>query len=421
MKNNSLVNMLDYYGNGHIYTAHEMQRASMAPLNIAAKMGVDFYTHQLNPFAYTPMGKRVAASCSLMERMTRKFSKPDFGITETEVNGETVKIKEKIIKRKTFCSLLHFSKQRFTGKQKKMLIVAPMSGHYATLLRGTVEGLLPHFDVYITDWSNAQDIPTTKGTFDLDDYIDYTMEFLKVLGKDTHVTAVCQPAVPVLAATAIMSSENNPFVPASITLMGGPIDTRKNPTEVNKLAETKSLSWFENNVISHVPLNYKGFMRPVYPGFVQLTGFMSMNLDRHMEAHMNLFEHLVEGDGESVESHKSFYNEYLSVMDIPAEFYLQTIKTVFQEHSLPKGEMVSRGRAVIPSDIKKTAILTIEGERDDISGRGQTKATLALCSNLSKDKKEHLEVKGAGHYGIFNGKRYRNIVVPKIVEFIEKS
>lgn len=421
MSQKDALAMLDYYGNGHIYTAHEMQRVSMAPLNIAAKMGVDFYTHQFNPFAYTPMGRRMAASCSLVERMTRKFSKPEFGLENVVIQGKRYKIKEKIVKRKDFCGLLHFAKQRCPVKQPKLLIVAPMSGHYATLLRGTVEGMLPHMDVYITDWTNAQDIPTSKGTFDLDDYIDYIIEFFEMLGEDLHVMAVCQPAIPVLAAISIMAEENNIHQPRSMTLMGGPIDTRKNPTEVNKLAEEKSLDWFENNVISHVPLNYKGFMRPVYPGFVQLTGFMSMNLDRHIDAHVNLFDHLIEGDGESVEAHKKFYNEYLSVMDIPAEFYLQTIETVFQEHYLPRGKMTSRGRTVKPSAIKKTAVLTVEGERDDISGKGQTKAALTLCKNVPDAKRQHLEVKGAGHYGIFNGRRYREIVIPTMLDFIEKS
>jgi len=413
--------MLNYYSNGHIYTAHEFQRASMAPMNIAAKMGVDLYNNTFNPISYTEFGRKMAASCSLLERMTRKFSKPDFGIDDVEIDGKIYQVQEKVIRRRTFCRLLNFKKKNLSVKQEKLLLVAPMSGHYATLLRGTVKGLLPYYDVYITDWSNAQDIPINKGTFDLDDYINYIINFIEVIGENINVMAVCQPAVPVFAAVSIMSSEKSKFVPKSMILMGGPIDTRKNPTEVNRLAEEKTIEWFRNTVISRVPINYNGFLRPVYPGFVQLSGFMTMNLERHIEAHNNLFEHLVEGDGDSVESHKKFYNEYLSVMDIPAEFYLQTVKTVFQDHSLPKGEMVSRGRKIIPSDIKKTALLTIEGERDDISGKGQTEAALGLCSNLNKSKKQHYEVEGAGHYGIFNGRKFLNKVVPEVRNFIDKT
>lgn len=412
--------MLSYYSNSHIYTAHELQRASMAPMHLAAKIGINFYNHSCNPMAYTDFGRKMAASCSLLERMTRRFSKPDFNIDDIEIDGKIYKVREKALRRRTFCRLLNFEKKGFSKKQEKLLLVAPMSGHYATLLRGTVRGLLPYYDIYITDWSNSQDVPMTKGKFDLDDYIDYVINFIEIMGESSNVVAVCQPAVPVLAAVSIMSSKKNKKVPKSMVLMGGPIDTRKNPTKVNKLAEVKSLDWFKNTVVSRVPMNYDGFMRPVYPGFVQLSGFMTMNLEKHVEAHNNLFDHLVEGDGESIDVHKKFYNEYLSVMDIPAEFYLQTVKTVFKDHSLPKGEMVSRGRKIILSDINKTALLTIEGERDDISGRGQTKAALNLCSSIPNDKKKHFEVKGAGHYGIFNGRKFLNNVVPQVRNFIDK-
>lgn len=412
--------MFSYFDTNHFYTTFEMQRAAFAPLNIAAHTCKEFYNSSLNPIAYTNYGRSIAASCELVERMTRKYLKPEFGIKDITINNRKVFVRQMISKKKTFCRLLHFKKD-YQKELPKLLIVAPMSGHYSTLLRGTVKGLLPYFDVYITDWSNASDVPLAKGDFDLDDYINYVIDFIRHIKGDVHVMAVCQPAVPVLAAVSIMASEKDKAAPKSMTLIGGPIDTRKNPTDVNRLAENKPIEWFERSVVTCVPFNYPGFMRRVYPGFLQLTGFMTMNLDRHIEAHTDLFNHLIEGDGESAEAHREFYNEYLAVMDLPAEFYLQTIKTVFKDHALPDGIMVSRGRQVKPQDIKKTALLAIEGERDDISGRGQTKAALTLCSGLPESKKKYHLQKNVGHYGTFNGKRFNSEVVPTIREFISKN
>lgn len=424
MVRHTFHHMMDYFGDNHIYTAHEIQRMVLSPINVLAEIGKQSMKHVLNPLAYTQAGRVGAAGFELLERMTRKFAKPAFGITATDVDGESrrVRVYEKVVMEKPFCDLIRFRKAG-VRKQPKLLIVAPMSGHYATLCRGTVEGLLPYYDVYITDWQNASDVPVSEGLFDLDDYIDYLIEFIEKInqGSNLHVLAVCQPAVPVFAAVSLMNSQKNPKAPKGMILIGGPIDTRKNPTEVNRLAYEKSYEWFEQQVIARVPFNYLGYSRKVYPGFIQLSGFMQMNLDRHIEAHKNLFDHLVEGDGESADAHRTFYNEYLSVMDIPAEFYLQTIKTVFQEHSLPRGKMVSRGRPVRPQDVTKTACLAIEGERDDISGHGQTKAALSLLKNLPEEKKQYLFAKDVGHYGLFNGRRFRENIVPVIREFTKKN
>lgn len=412
--------MLEYFGNSHLYTAFELHRMALSPVNMLAKINKQFYSNTMNPLAYTDFGRRMAAGSELLERVTRRFAKPSFDITETTVKGKTYAIEEHTVFTKVFCRLMQFRKTK-PVEQKKLLIVAPMSGHYATLLKGTVEGFLPHFDVYITDWRNAQDVSVTQGSFDLDDYINYVMDFIRHVGKDIHVMAVCQPAAPVMAAVALMNAENSPFTPASMTLIGGPIDARKNPTQVNLHADKKSIDWFRHNVITRVPLNYPGALRAVYPGFVQLTGFMSLNMDKHITSHLELFDHLVEGDGDEADAHRTFYNEYLSVMDIPAEFYLQTIETVFQKFLLPKGEMVSRGRKVLPGKITKTALLCIEGERDDISGIGQTKAAIDLCTGLPAAKKQYHLQKGVGHYGQFNGRKFREEIVPAVVKFIEKN
>jgi poly(3-hydroxybutyrate) depolymerase len=415
------VFMLRYYGNSHLYTALEIQRATIAPVNAMAKFFKDLNNHQLNPMAQTEAGRKMAAGFELLERMTRNFVKPEFGIEEIEVAGKTYEIKEGYSEIKTFGRLIHFKKVGFRSKVlPKLLIVAPMSGHYATLLRGTVRDMLPFADVYITDWANAQDVPMQDGRFDLDDYVQYVIDFIHGIGEDLHLMAVCQPAVPVLAAVSLMSTENDPLVPKSMTLIGGPIDTRISPTEVSKLAEEKPIEWFEQTVVSRVPFNYPGRGRPVYPGFIQLSGFMTMNLERHVEAHKELFEHLVEGDGDSVDAHKKFYNEYLSVMDISAEFYLQTVEEVFQTHTLPKGEMMCGDKLVKPQDITKTAVLCIEGEKDDISGVGQTKSAITLCKNLPKTKSKYYMQKGAGHYGIFNGSKFRAQIVPLISDFLQK-
>jgi poly(3-hydroxybutyrate) depolymerase len=305
--------------------------------------------------------------------------------------------------------------------QPRVLIVAPMSGHYATLLRGTVEAFLPTHEVYITDWSDARMVPVAEGRFDLDDYVDYVIEMLHVLGGNIHVIAVCQPSVPVVAAVSIMEAERDPFVPLSMTLMGGPIDTRRNPTAVNNLAAERGIDWFRSHVITKVPFPHPGVMRDVYPGFLQLNGFITMNLDRHMDAHKNLFKNLVKGDGDLVDKHRDFYDEYLAVMDLAAEYYLQTVDLVFIKHALPKGEMTHRGKPVDPSKIKRVALMTVEGENDDISGLGQTEATHDLCSSIPRHRRVHYVQKGVGHYGVFNGSRFKSEIVPRISDFMVSS
>src|SRR5829696_2332539 len=320
-----------------------------------------------------------------------------------------------------FCRLLHFQRvfeHAPRRPQPKLVIVAPMSGHYATLLRGTVEAFLPNHDVYITDWIDARMVPLAEGRFDLDDYIDYLISILHRLGGGCHVVAVCQPSVPVLAAVARMEAENDPHIPHSMILMGGPIDTRSNPTAVNILAEERGVEWFRRNVITKVPFPHPGVMRDVYPGFLQLNGFVSMNLDRHLDAHHDLFRHLVKADGDSAQKHREFYDEYLAVMDLTCEFYLQTVDTVFVRHALPKGEMTHRGRPVDPAAIRNTALLTIEGEKDDISGVGQTEAAHRLCVNIPPERKAHYLQPGVGHYGVFNGSRFRSEIAPRIADFV---
>lgn len=404
------------------YHTYELAHAMISPFRFLARASRHGLASPYNPTAEWPATKMMTAGLEVFERVTRRYGKPEFGIDKTSIDGEIVPVKEVVSLHKSFCNLLHFKRQFRTGlerKDPKVLIVAPLSGHYATLLRGTAEAMVPHHDVYITDWVDARNVPLVRGHFDLDDYIDYLIEFLHHLGPNVHVIAVCQPAVPALAATAIMAARGESDQPASLTLMGGPIDTRRSPTVVNDLAEKRELSWFEQNVISHVPFPNPGFMRRVYPGFMQLSGFMTMNLERHTSAHFKLFEHLVEGDCDSVRQHKDFYNEYLAVMDLTAEFYLQTISTVFQEHSLPKGEMKHRGEPVDCSQIRNTALMTIEGERDDISGRGQTEAAHDLCTGIPADEHIVYLQEGVGHYGIFNGTRWRTEVQPRIAEMIK--
>lgn len=405
------------------YQFFEMSHAAIAPLRAFADAGKLLYSNPMNPISHTPLGKQMAAGCELFERTTRRYGKPTFGIDETEIDGKTVSVHEKTVWRRPFCDLVHFERTLEPDQHRgqKILIVAPMSGHYATLLRGTVTEMIMHGDVYITDWIDARMVPYQEGPFDLDDYIDYIIEMLHFLGPNTHVMAVCQPSVPVLAAVALMESRMDPLSPASMTLMGGPIDTRKNPTAVNMLAEKKGMDWFRDNVIMSVPFPHPGFLREVYPGFLQLSGFMGMNLDRHILAHHDFFNHLVEGDGDSAEKHREFYDEYLAVMDLDAAFYLQTVETVFIQHALPKGEMRHRGELVDCTAIVNTALLTVEGENDDISGIGQTEAAHALCSNLPKAKRHHHMQPKVGHYGVFNGSRFRAEIAPRIVRFMEEN
>ena len=406
------------------YYTYELAHALMHPVRLMTRALKTQVEASFNPFAQTEIAKNISAACEVFEGMTRRYGKPEFGIKETKIHGLTVPVHEEVVLQKPFCNLVHFDRdETVVGKRydPKVLLIAPMSGHYATLLRGTVETMIPEHNLYITDWADARDIPAYAGSFDLDDFVDYIVEFIQFLGPNTHVIAVCQPAVPALAAAAVMAMDDDPCQPSSMTLMGGPIDTRRNPTQVNKLAEEKSISWFENNVIHYVPFPNAGFGRRVYPGFIQLTGFMTMNLERHTQAHWKLFENLVKGDCDSVNQHKAFYEEYLAVMDLPAEFYLQTVKTVFQDHALPKGEMMHRGRRIDCSAIKKTALMTVEGERDDICGLGQTQAAHDLCSGLPADEHYGYVQPGVGHYGVFSGTRWRTEIQPRIREMIRTT
>lgn len=402
------------------YQVYEMGHAAMAPWRAAADAVRLAYSNPLNPLSQTPFGRAVAGGLEVFERSTRRYAKPEFGLTETRLDSGPVPVTEKTVWSRPFCDLVHFERALPAGRRTdpKILVVAPMSGHYATLLRGTVEALLPKAEVYITDWIDARMVPVAEGRFDLDDYIDYVIEMLHALGPDAHVMAVCQPAVPVLAAVAVMEARSDKLAPSTMTLMGGPIDTRKNPTGVNELAQEKPLEWFRDNVVMPVPWPHPGFMREVYPGFLQLSGFMSMNLDRHMIAQKDFFWHLVQGDGEPAEKHREFYDEYLAVMDLTAEFYLQTVDTVFIRHALPKGEMIHRGEKVDPSAIRNVALLTIEGENDDISGLGQTEAAHGLTPNIPAAMHHHYVQPKVGHYGVFNGSRYRAEIAPRILDFI---
>ena len=380
------------------------------------------FSNPLNPFAKTPVGRSLSATFEVIERATRRYGKPPFELPTTVVDGKEVAITEKVVWQKPFCHLLHFERDLPADRpgDPKVLIVAPMSGHYATLLRGTVEAMLPAHDVYITDWIDARMVPLQAGGFDLDDYIDYVIEMIHHLGAGVNLIAVCQPSVPVLAAVSVMEEDGDPLSPATMTLMGGPLDTRISPTAVNKVAHDKGMSWFERNVIMRVPFPNPGFMREVYPGFLQLGGFMSMNLDRHVSAHKEFYQHLIEGDGDSAEKHRDFYDEYMAVMDLTKEFYLQTIRTVFLEHALPEGTMMHRGRLVKPSAIRNTALFTVEGELDDITGPGQTQAAHTMCTNLAQDKQQDYVQPGVGHYGVFNGSKFRANIQPRIAEFIRR-
>jgi poly(3-hydroxybutyrate) depolymerase len=407
-----------------LYMLYEMNHAAVAPWRAAANFGQAFWSNDINPLASTEFGRSMSASLEMFERLTRRYGKPPFDIDAVTVNGQDVAVSAKVVLEKPFCRLIKFEKQiKRNGKapeHKKILIVAPMSGHYATLLRGTVEAMLPHGDVYITDWVDARDVPLALGSFDLDDYIDYVIEMVHLLGETTHVMAVCQPTVPVLAAVSLMHQRKDRLVPASMILMGGPIDTRRNPTAVNLMATERGTGWFKRHVITRVPPPNAGFMRKVYPGFLQLTGFMTMNLDRHMDAHRELYWHLVEGDGDSAEKHQEFYDEYLSVMDLTAEFYLQTIEKVFVKQALPKGEFTYRDMLIEPASITNTALMTVEGERDDISGIGQSEAAHELCPNIPAEKRSHYLQEKVGHYGVFNGSRFRAHVVPRVVQFMDQ-
>jgi poly(3-hydroxybutyrate) depolymerase len=407
------------------YEMHELTHIALAPMRAMTDVARTWLESPINPVSYTRAGRNLAASAKIFERLTRRYDKPLFGISSASANGKTVPVRERILWERPFCKLLQFEKEFDSEQcepQQKLLLVAPMSGHHATLLRGTVEAFLPFYDVYITDWVDARAVPLWRGPFDLDDYIDYLTEICTVLSKQhdgrvLHTVAVCQPSVPLIAAVALMEAADSPDIPESMTLMGGPIDTRRSPTKVNLLAQHRGSAWFKHNCICLVPFGYRGAGREVYPGFLQLTGFMAMNIDRHVTAHLEFFDHLVEGDGDSARKHRQFYDEYRAVMDLPAEYYLQTVDTVFVKHALPKGQMKHHGWPVELSAIRRAGLLTVEGEHDDISGIGQTAAAQGLCSNIPQSRKAHYQQNRVGHYGVFNGSRFRNEVVPRVREF----
>ena len=408
-----------------LYQLHEMQRSFLTPLMQWADASSKLFSNPVSPFAHTPFSQRIAAGYELMYRLGKEYEKPAFGIDTVSIKGETVAIHEHAAVTKPFCKLLHFKKdlsdkQIAKLKQPKVLVVAPLSGHHATLLRDTVKALLVDHDVFITDWTDARMVPLSDGPFHLDNYIFYIQDFIRHLGPDVHVISVCQPTVPVLAAIALMASEKDAKLPKTMTMMGGPIDPRKSPTAVNDLAVEKPFSWFENTVIYSVPGNYPGFGRKVYPGFLQHAGFIAMNPGRHAQSHREFYQHLVRGDDESAESHRQFYDEYNAVLDMPAEYYLDTIRTVFQETRLPLGTWYVGGKQVRPQDIKTVALFTIEGELDDISGAGQTQAAHDLCSNIPDNMKRDYVAPKAGHYGIFSGRRWRETICPKLGEFIRE-
>ena len=404
------------------YQFYEMAHLALAPARAVSDATKLFYKNPMNPLTHTVWGRNMAASAELFERLTRRYGKPAFDLPQTQIDGKIVDIHEEIVWSKPFGQVIRFARQA-RRSDSRLLIVAPLSGHYATLLRGTVQAFLPHFDVYITDWADARIVPMAAGKFDLDTYIDYLIEIIQFLSVDApgaglHTLGVCQPSVPLIAATALMEARGDRSAPASMTLMGGPIDTRRSPTAVNQLAQERGTEWFRRNCIHVVPFPYPGVGREVYPGFLQLSGFMAMNLDRHVNAHLDMFNHLVQGDGDSAEKHRDFYDEYMAVMDLDAAYYLQTIETVFVRHLLPKGEMMHRNEAVDLTAIHNCGLMTVEGERDDISGVGQTQAAQDLCVNIPADRKHHHLQLEVGHYGVFNGSRFRRDIAPRICSFI---
>jgi len=404
-----------------LYEAYELQRSWLAGASAIAGLSAEWMHHPANPLSRTELGTMMASGLDVFAHAAAPHGKPAFGLDATIIDGKSVPVVEQAEARKAFGRLIHFVRDGAPAGQPKLLIVAPMSGHYATLLRGTVERMLPAHDVWITDWQDARLVPIEEGFFDLDDYIDYLTGFLEHIGPGTHVLAVCQPAVPAFAASCLMSSAGNPNRPRTLTMMGGPIDTREAPTVVNTTATQRPFSWFEQNVIATVPWTYPGAGRKVYPGFLQLSGFMAMNWGNHMVSHWQMFRHLVEGDEQSAQATMAFYDEYRSVCDMTAEFYLETIDVVFQRHLLPKGQMLHRGALVDPTTITDIPILAIEGERDDISGIGQTRAALEIATNLPETKKAYHLAKNVGHYGIFNGRRWREQIAPVLEAFIAKA
>jgi len=404
-----------------LYAAYEMQRSFLRSASQMASVGAQLLSNPSLPMGYMGMGPAFASALKVFAHLSEERGKPAFGITNVDVDGVQMPVTETVVLEKTFGGLRHFRREGLPADAPRLLIVAPMSGHYATLLRGTVARMIVNQEVWITDWADARMIPLSAGRFDLDDYIDYLIEFLQFIGPATHMLAVCQPSVPAFAAAAVMGAEKDPCRPASLTMMGGPVDTRASPTSVNDLAMDKPLSWFSGNVIATVPYSYPGAGRKVYPGFMQLAGFMSMNLQSHMQSHYEMFKHLTMGDQDSADKIEVFYDEYLSVCDMTEEFYLQTIEHVFQRHSLPKGEFVHRGKAIDPNAIVDTALLAIEGEDDDISGIGQTRAALGLAPFLPDAMKQYYLAEKVGHYGIFNGSKWRTKIAPVVEAWLRAN
>ena len=401
-----------------LYQYYELQRASLEPMRLFASGALSLWELPVNPLRDTPFGRLTAATLDHFEHNTQNFGKPAFGHAHTTIGGQQVAVTEAVVDRRVWCDLLHFRRGATRRDDPKLLIVAPLSGHFATLLRGTVEAFLPDHDVYITDWTNARDVPISAPDFGLDDYIDHVIDYIRLLGPDVHVMAVCQPAVPVLIAAALMAAANDPKCPRSMTLIGGPIDTREAPTDVNAFGKSRSLDWFKRNVIHNVPYGNAGFMRRFIQGFLQLAGFMAMNLDRHVEAHWQMFQHLVEGDGESLASKREFYQEYKSVMDMPADYYLQTISAVFQDHLLPRG-LFCQPRA--PRGMRgdyRHGVADDRGRAGRYFGHRQTRAAHKLCTGLKDSQRMHIEQAGVGHYGLFNGSRFRNEIAPRIKAFM---
>jgi poly(3-hydroxybutyrate) depolymerase len=405
-----------------LYSLFEAQHALLVPWRHAAQAAQGWFGHPFSPFSYSPIARRIAASSELFLRVTQRYEKPAWEIDRTRVDGREVPVEMVTAIDKPFCKLIHFRRELAAPRRDpRVLLVAPLSGHHATLLRDTVKSLLPEHDVWVTDWVDARMVPLAAGAFHLADYVDYVREFMRTLTAeqpDLHVISVCQPTVPVLCAISLDAQQEVPNPPRSMIMMGGPIDARRSPTAVNNLATRKPFSWFEQNVVHRVPQPYPGFMRRVYPGFLQHLGFVAMNPDRHLNAHWEYFNHLLAGDDDSADKHRDFYDEYNAVLDLPAEYYLDTVKAVFQDFALPKGRMFIRDQLVRPQAIRDTALLSIEGELDDISGNGQTEAAHLLCLSIPRQDREHFVAPGAGHYGIFSGRRWRDVVYPRVRNFI---
>ncbi len=408
-----------------LYKLHDdVQHAILGPMATFANIGAALFSHPSSPLAYSPVARNIAAGYELMHRIGKRYEKPEWLLTDTEVNGKKVSVSIETEMATPFCNLIHFVRDlpaKTPQTQPKLLVVAPLSGHHSTLLRDTVRALIQNHDVYVTDWVDARMVPASHGPFHLNDYVKLVRSFVEHLSPDLHVVSVCQPTVPVLAAISLMASDKSPALPKSMVMMGGPIDPRCSPTQVNRLATTRPFEWFENEVIHSVPPRHPGYGRKVYPGFLQHAGFMAMNPDRHLKSHYDFYVDLLRGDEGDAEAHRRFYNEYNAVLDMPAEFYLDTIRMVFQNFDLPNGTWEVDGKLVKPADIKSVALFTIEGELDDISGEGQTRAAQDLCKGIPAARKKHYTAPQCGHYGIFSGSRWRNTICPQIAEFVRQA